>query len=701
MTPPDDTLEAMDWPAPPEPDPAPAGAVAHDARGARRMAHFRALDGLRGVAVLAVVLYHFAPGVAPGGFLGVDVFFVLSGFLITSLLVNELEGTRRVSLPAFWRRRARRLLPALFLVLAAIGVWALLLHNHVQAHNVANDALAAVGYIANWHFISSGQTYIQNFVNQTPSPLRHMWSLAIEEQFYLAWPLIVGLVGYVVLRHARRPGRARRVFRRVLVVVCVTLGLASFARMVTLFGSSRDFNRVYYGTDTRAFILLAGAAFGALTAGSPLVSRRAMRVIAVLIGTAVAAGLVVTMAVVPTNAVWLYYGGYGAIALAVVVVLMAAVQPGWNPLRGLLETWPLVQLGLISYGVYLWHWPATVWLTPQTTGLDGPALFGVRSAMTLVASVISYVLVEQPIRKGLLGRLPVSNTGIVPAALVTAVVAVLLIPALAFSSLQPARVARPSTTARVVAAQYGATPRCDAPAPAASTTTTTTRRTATTRVQLVGNSVSQEIRPCLASLLARRGIRVIDAWFPAAAVCDELPHVRQQVASPSTRPAAAILFALPVALTTCGQDEPWVTQVDEALAVWRHAGVHVYLVPAVAKAGTTGPDPTVAQYQAMARRYPADVTVLDAGVFVRDAGGQYQWRMPCVVGGEDGCDRQGEVTVRMAADGGLHFCAEPVKALECPEPLSGGARRAAAAIAAELPAGPLLPAVGPIPTRSK
>jgi hypothetical protein len=427
-----------------------------------------------------------------------------------------------------------------------------------------------------------------------------------------------------------------------------------------------------------------------------MLSRRSIRRLGVFVGTAVAIGLGVAMAFVPTNATWLYYGGYGAIALAVVAVLVAAVQPGWNPLGRLLETWPLVQLGLISYGVYLWHWPATVWLTPLSTGLDGPALFGVRCAMTLLASVVSYVLIEQPIRRGLLGRLPVSNAGIGPAALVTVIVIVLLIPALGYSSVRTVHVARPSTTANVVAAQYGAVPRCDAAAPPPVATRSSTG--AVTRVQLVGNSVAQEIKPCLASLLAARGLTTIDAWYPAASVCDDLPLVRKQVANRSTRPVAAILFALPVTLTSCGQAVPWTTQVDQALTVWRRAGVHVYLVPAVAKAGTAEPDPTIQQYETFARRNPAGVTVLDAGLFVRDTNGQYQWQIPCVVGGEAGCDARGVITVRMAADGGLHFCAQPLNKPECPAQFSGGARRAAAAIAAELPAAPQLGAVDPART---
>ena len=228
--------------------------------------------------MLAVVLFHFSPDIAPGGFLGVDIFFVLSGFLITSLLVNERERTRRISLRQFWLRRARRLLPALFLVLAAVGLYALLVASKVAAHHMAEDGLATLGYIANWHFIASGQAYVEQFIQQAPSPLRHTWSLAIEEQFYLLWPLVVVGIGILVARtrarRSQRELRAHRRFRRTVVIVCVVLGALSLIEMIALF-NVRDPDRVYYGTDTRAFLLLIGATLGALTAGALGVARRA------------------------------------------------------------------------------------------------------------------------------------------------------------------------------------------------------------------------------------------------------------------------------------------------------------------------------------------------------------------------------------------------------------------------------------------
>ena len=153
------------------------------------MKHIRALDGLRGIAVLLVVAYHFSPQHLPGGFLGVDVFFVLSGFLITSLLVTERDSSGHIGLRAFWIRRARRLFPALLLLIIAVGIYSLLFASPLAVRSIRDDGLASLFYVANWRFVYSGQSYIEQFVGVGPSPFRHTWSLAIEEQYYLIWHL--------------------------------------------------------------------------------------------------------------------------------------------------------------------------------------------------------------------------------------------------------------------------------------------------------------------------------------------------------------------------------------------------------------------------------------------------------------------------------------------------------------------------------
>jgi peptidoglycan/LPS O-acetylase OafA/YrhL len=687
---PDLDLDLDALPPPPAKRPAPAAAD-HPPPAAPRLPHLRALDGLRGLAVLAVVFYHWAPGVAPGGFLGVDLFFVLSGFLITSLLVSERESTGDISLGRFWGRRARRLLPALFLVLAAVGVYVLVTATRVDAQHVANDGLAAFAYVANWHFISSGQPYFQQFIQQAPSPLRHTWSLAIEEQFYLIWPLVVLLVARVATGHAQRRGRQRRRLRHALFGVCLVLGALSFLRMLTLFHGG-DPNRVYYGTDSRAFIILVGAALGALTVGRPFVATRWLRGLLVLVGCGAIGVLVYTMATLNTTSSWLYNGGYGIVAVLMVVVLAAAAQRFWNPLGRLLSVRPLVGLGLISYGVYLWHWPIALWITPSGTGLDGPALFLLRAVVTLAVSLASYYLVEQPIRQGRLPGLRLKNRGIVPMLLVTVVALVLLIPAVAYPSVAAAPTAGSSTSeAAAVTAAYERAPRCDGGH--ASRTLGPGR----VRVQLVGNSIAQEVRACVGTILSSRGAALEGLSPPGFLMCEILPQVQQEVTNKATRPSAGVLFALVAASAdpACGAHSTWQTPVRRLIRMWKSVGAHIYLVPSVpAAAGSTVAQQRIlarsvssavkvetAYYHQLASADPTHITLVDAGVFLHDDRGRYPWQMPCLRG-EPGCTPRQTVGVRWINDG-FHFCytVGAFKLDQCPVAEAAGERRAAAGIA--------------------
>ena len=233
--------------------------------------HLPALSGLRALAVLGVMAYHLQLGWASGGYLGVDLFFVLSGFLITTLLLEEWVATAAINLAAFWSRRARRLLPALFLVVLALAVY--LVANAEFAGPGANgaidlsalrgDAIATLLYVGNWHAIYAHQSYFAQF--SSPSPLQHTWSLAIEEQFYLVWPLLLALV----LRASRRS------WRQVGLGLTVVVGLGSAALMALLFHPGADPTRIYYGTDTRLFDLMAGAAVAFVAAARPQPGQRA------------------------------------------------------------------------------------------------------------------------------------------------------------------------------------------------------------------------------------------------------------------------------------------------------------------------------------------------------------------------------------------------------------------------------------------
>ena len=641
----------------------------------RRFAHLRALDGLRGLAVVLVVLSHFVPDDVPGGFLGVDLFFVLSGFLITSLLVGEWGASGSIDLGNFWVRRARRLLPALVVVLVATGLVGMLTLDRAGMHQLGLDGLASLFYVANWRFILSGQSYVMQFIETGVSPLRHMWSLAIEEQFYLVWPLVALGAGVLARgRIARRwPGVGQR---QVMAAVCGVLAVASASWMVWLAVRGADPDRIYYGTDSRVFMILAGALVGALSAGTPVVGRRWRT--PVIIGGAVAAvGLLVASVLVTTTSSWLYRGGYAAGAVALVLLLVAAAQPAPNPLARVLSVRPLVGLGLISYGVYLWHWPISVWLTPATTGLGGVELFIVRSVLTLAVSLASYIVVEQPIRHRGLAVFGSLRLVAVPGVMVGATAAFLL-PVLAFPAI-PEAPDGPSLVpgSAAVTAEYAAAPRCDL-------VVGSDPMLEGLRVQIIGNSLTTEVRPCLDEVLGQRGVDLVSVDTPGFLLCDEVGRIEQQALAPETRPDVAVLFVFVAYDDRCGA--PWHATVDRLVAMWLANDIEVLLVPTVPspEGGRTefngGAQLEVDHYRSLAAANPGRVEVVDAGRYLRNPDGTYVWRMPCVAGGEAGCREDGTVGVRFVD--GIHFCTNPGYATQgCIDPAdAAGERRATAAI---------------------
>jgi peptidoglycan/LPS O-acetylase OafA/YrhL len=357
-----------------------------DARG-HRLGYQPALDGIRALAVSAVLAYHAGFGWARGGFLGVDAFFVLSGFLITSLLLAEWRERRQINLLAFYARRARRLLPALFLMLLGVAAYAVFFAGRLELERIREDAFATIGYVANWRPIFAGQSYFDQF--SLPSPLRHTWSLGIEEQYYIFWPLMALLL--------LRLGRGTT---KVLLPVSIVLIVASATLMGVLFQPGHDPSRVYYGTDTRAQSLLIGATLAVLLLHAGpirnLLAGRLLQVAAIVC----AVGLGFCWSRTSEDSTLLFRGGFLLLALSVAVVITAAVQPKTGPLGRLLALPPLRGLGLISYGVYLWHWPLYMVLTPDRVGLDSYSLFGVRVATTLAVSIVSYHLIEMPVRRG-------------------------------------------------------------------------------------------------------------------------------------------------------------------------------------------------------------------------------------------------------------------------------------------------------------
>jgi len=351
--------------------------------------HVAALDGLRGVAVAGVLVFH--DGHLTGGYLGVDLFFVLSGFLITTLLLAESNQNGEISLGAFWARRARRLLPALAGLLVGVAVYCAVVASPADLAQIRGDALATIGYVANWRAVFARQDYWALF--QTPSPLQHTWSLAIEEQFYLVWPLVfVGLLAWWKRRTA------------VAVLATALLGAAASTVLMAWLYNPGNTTRAYYGTDTRAAGILVGAALAAALAQWGPVHRTGARVALEAAAVASIGFLGWAWTRVPGQASFLYRGGFLLCALAAAIVIAAATHPRRGPIARALGLRPLCVLGLVSYGVYLWHWPVYVVLDETRTGLSDYSLLAVRLGVTFAIAAVSYLALEMPIRRGALSK---------------------------------------------------------------------------------------------------------------------------------------------------------------------------------------------------------------------------------------------------------------------------------------------------------
>jgi peptidoglycan/LPS O-acetylase OafA/YrhL len=353
----------------------------NDASPPARIPHLNALDGLRGLALLGVLLFH-ADGALPGGYLGVDLFFVLSGYLITSLLLSEFRDTGRIDLYGFWVRRCRRLFPALLSLMPVVAIYGRFFARADELQSLRTEALASLGYVANWYAIFADRSYWQLF--QAPSPLEHTWSLAIEEQFYLVWPLLA----VVVLKRAGP---------RAMLVLSLLLSAASVGAMLLLF-SPGDSSRVYLGTDTRMVAVLLGAALATvLPPGTAWPAARARKLD--IIGVVAAVGLGVAWVRLRGTDTFLYRGGFWLTELAVLVLIACAVMDRQSLVARALSVRPLRLLGTISYGVYLWHWPVNVLFDAERVGLHGWPLQALRFAITFAIAGLSYRFLERPIRR--------------------------------------------------------------------------------------------------------------------------------------------------------------------------------------------------------------------------------------------------------------------------------------------------------------
>ena len=360
------------------------------------LAYLPALDGIRGVSLLGILGTHAGVFLTAGGFFLLDSFFALSGFLITSLLIVEWRKRNTIKLGAFWARRARRLLPALFFMLIGVAIIYGIFVPAGTYPTLRGDALSALFYFANWHYIASGSNYFH--MTGLTSPLIHTWSLAVEEQFYLVWPLV--FLGVMKLTRSLR----------VLLVVAVVGALSSAVEMALLFNPT-DINRLYFGTDTHAQSVLVGAT---LAIGLRLWAERRRkgdelnwqartpwaRLVLTGIGFIGLAVSIVLYVKVYSDDAFAYRGGFLIAAVAASAVLLSVSCSQFSPLARLLSFPPFTFIGRISYGMYLWHFPLFTFINAQRTGLSPWPLFVVRLIPTIGIAIFSFYFVERPIRQG-------------------------------------------------------------------------------------------------------------------------------------------------------------------------------------------------------------------------------------------------------------------------------------------------------------
>ena len=343
------------------------------------LAYQPALDGLRAVAVAMVLLFHGGVSWMHGGYFGVSVFFTLSGFLITSLLVREFDARQRIAPLAFYTRRAKRLLPASTLCLAIVSIMA---SRDVWrgANHVRRDALGALFQVANWVQLAGGGSYtdLQSKKVGLLSPLDHYWSLAIEEQFYWLWPLCFWGLARLVRRHRWSLTR---------IVGILTVMFAALAPLIAIVWG-RD--AAYWATPARAAEILIGALVAVALTERRVSPRRWMAPFFLLC-------VVVIGVVLPAAGGPAYHGGFPLLAVASAGLLLGLQRPG--PVRSVLSWRPFVALGAVSYGVYLFHFPVYVFMSPGRVGRSGWSLLALRLLVTLAIAVVSYWLVERPIRR--------------------------------------------------------------------------------------------------------------------------------------------------------------------------------------------------------------------------------------------------------------------------------------------------------------
>lgn len=350
------------------------------------------IDSLRALAVLAVIIYHVDVNYLPGGFLGVDLFFVLSGYLISSLIIKEFRKTGTVNLYNFYIRRARRLLPAVYFMIT-IGLVVMVLFNEVLLRKSHLDAIFGYIYSSNWWYIFHKLDYFDSFGAQ--SPFKHLWSLAIEEQFYMIFPLL-----FLLVNGKKKSKDGTYKLNKNFLYVVLGLILVSLIAHILLFDIN-NISRIYFGTDTRAFSLLVGVVGAILYPMERLHSKVTpqQNMIYSVVSLASIATLITVMVYTSEYNTWLYRGGFLLVAILGLIVIISSGKQH-TLMSKLLSFKPIVFIGKISYSLYLWHFPILVLTTPVSE-IGNPNIFFVilRIVLTFAVAIVSYVFVETPIRK--------------------------------------------------------------------------------------------------------------------------------------------------------------------------------------------------------------------------------------------------------------------------------------------------------------
>ena len=350
------------------------------------------IDSLRALAVLAVIIYHVDVNYLPGGFLGVDLFFVLSGYLISSLIIKEYRKTGSLNLYNFYIRRARRLLPAVYFMIT-VGLVVMVLFNEVLLRKSHLDAIFGYIYSSNWWYIFHKLDYFDSFGAQ--SPFKHLWSLAIEEQFYMVFPLL-----FLLVNRKKKSKDGTYILNKNFLYVVLGLILVSLIAHILLFDIN-NISRIYFGTDTRAFSLLVGVVGAILYPMERLHDKvtQQQNMIYSVVSLASIATLITVMIYTSEYNTWLYRGGFLLVAILGLIVIISSGKQH-TLMSKLLSFKPVVFIGKISYSLYLWHFPVLVLTTPVSEIGNPNIIFVVlRVILTFILATASYVFVETPIRK--------------------------------------------------------------------------------------------------------------------------------------------------------------------------------------------------------------------------------------------------------------------------------------------------------------